>query len=220
MRFKTRPFEVKALGKSDGLGDGQFRALVSVFDNIDSVGDVVRKGAFTKTLGEWADSGNPVPVIWSHRMDDPEYNLGKCLELAETDDGLEIVGELDTEGSPKAALVHRLMQQKRVTQFSFAYDVISGGTIDLDGEKAYELTELKLFEVGPTPVGANQATELLDVKSAGNLEEQLHRLQLKHDALEVEVAELRATRTAAQAPAPVAQVLANPRALDLISLGL
>jgi hypothetical protein len=33
--FKTRPAQIKAAGEDDGLEEGQFRALVSVFGNVD-----------------------------------------------------------------------------------------------------------------------------------------------------------------------------------------
>jgi uncharacterized protein len=165
MLQKQAPVRVKAVGSDDGLADGQFRALVSVFGNEDSYGDVVMPGAFTKTLADWADSGDPIPVYWSHRMDDPDYNLGTVLQATETDQGLEVLAQLDLDGA-KAQQVYRLLKGRRVTQFSFAYDVVSGGWAQTDGREVYQLNELKLYEVGPTPIGANQETELIGVKSA------------------------------------------------------
>lgn len=166
---KSCPAQIKAAGTDDGLLDGQFRAVVSVFDNKDVYGDVVRPGAFADTLAEWAASGDPIPVYWSHRMDDPDYNIGYVIEAKETDQGLEVLAQLDRgpDASTKAAQVYKLLKGRRVSQFSFAYDVIDGSEVKgADGESFNELRQLKLYEVGPTPIGANPATELLAVKAA------------------------------------------------------
>ncbi len=169
MLTKSCSVKVKAVGEEDGVGDGVFEAIVSVFGNVDSYGDRVMKGAFTDTLAEWEKSGNPIPVYWSHRMDDPDYNIGHVLEAKETDQGLWIKAQIDLE-SPKAQQVFRLLKGRRVTQFSFAYDVeayqiVKGAD---DDSSVWELQKLKLYEVGPTPIGANQETELLSVKAAGH----------------------------------------------------
>jgi len=162
---KSRPVQIKAAGVEDGLGEGQFKALVSVFNNIDSTGDMVMPGAFTKTLEEWSASGLSIPVYWSHRMDDPDMNIGDVLEAAETDTGLEVLGQLDVpDGSPKALQAYKLLKGRRTNQFSFAYDVLDGGPVEKDGQEYNELRELKLYEVSTTPIGANDQTELLAVK--------------------------------------------------------
>jgi HK97 family phage prohead protease len=162
--FKTRPAQIKAAGEDDGLEEGQFRALVSVFGNVDSYGDRVMPGAFAKTLAEWAELGDPIPIYWSHQMADPDMNIGYVVSAQETELGLEVLGQLDvTEGSPKAAQAHRLMKGRRVSQFSFAYDVVEQEEVD----GVNELQALKLYEVGPTPIGANDQTELLAVKHSG-----------------------------------------------------
>lgn len=174
MLFKSCPVRVKAAGSDDGLEDGQFEALVSVFGNKDSYGDVVMPGAFTDTLAEWSAKGDPIPVYYSHRMDDPDYNIGYVLEAKETDDGLWVKAQMDTDPEArKAAQVHRLLKGRRVTQFSFAYDIVEGGFETHDGEDVYALKRLKLYEVGPTPIGANDSTELLGVKSAEALAQRI-----------------------------------------------
>jgi hypothetical protein len=68
MQIKTLPAEVKTITGSDP--EGTFEALVSTYA-VDSVGDQVQPGAFTKTLADWGSSGSPLPVIWSHQHDDP-----------------------------------------------------------------------------------------------------------------------------------------------------
>jgi len=166
--------KVKAAGVADGLAEGQFVALVSVFNNEDSYGDVVRPGAFTQTLQEWATKGDDIPVIWAHQWSDPFSHIGRVLKATETLQGLEVTGQIDDlEGddpNPTAKQVYRLLKGRRVTQFSFAYDVGEGGWITDDEHPwggYYELRRLDLHEVGPCLLGVNRETELLAAKAAG-----------------------------------------------------
>lgn len=163
MLTKAAPVRVKA-GEQDGLAEGQFEAIVSVFGNVDSYGDVVMKGAFADDLLEWAKSGNPIPVLWSHMSADPDYHIGEVLEAKETDEGLWVRGQLDLD-APKATQVYRLLKGRRVTQFSFAYDILDAGWGKRDDQDVYELRKLKVYEVGPTLIGANQETRLIGVKA-------------------------------------------------------
>lgn len=170
-RTKECTARVKAAGAADGLQEGQFIALVSVFGNEDSAGDVVVPGAFTQTLADWKASGDPIPVIWSHDWGDPFSHVGVVLEAKETPDGLEVTGQIeDIDTNPTAGQVYRLLKGRRVTQFSFAYDVEEGAWVEGRDEEGdyegwYELRRLKLYEVGPCLVGCNQSTELIAAKA-------------------------------------------------------
>lgn len=192
---KCRPARIKAAGAEDGLADGQFKALVSVFGNKDSYGDVIVPGAFNDSLAEWKSSGDPIPVYWSHQMSDPDMNIGWVVDASETADGLEVLAQLDLEdgASAKAKQVYRLLKGRRVTQFSFAYDVLDGGPVERDGDSFYELRRLKLHEVGPTPIGANQATDLLAVKQAADAARSLSDSTKSVEALREALAAIEAT---------------------------
>ncbi|ONK09443.1 HK97 family phage prohead protease [Streptomyces sp. MP131-18] len=164
MRLKSCPVRIKAAGENEGTEDGVFEAIVAAY-NTDSVGDRIVPGAFAETLAEWKGRGDPIPVLWSHMSADPDYHIGEVLQAEERPEGLWVKARLDLDEGSKAAKVYRLLKGRRVTQFSFAYDITEGSWVDQkDGEPYYELRRLKLYEVGPTLIGANQATELLDVK--------------------------------------------------------
>lgn len=175
MLTKSVPVTHIKAGEEDGLEEGQFEALVSIVGNKDSYGDVVMPGAFDDTLAEWKASGNPIPIIWSHRYDDPENHIGYVIDAAEkTVDGktgLWVKGQLDTDGdATKARQVSRLLRGKRVTQFSFSYDVTDGAMSKSEDLGDYfALNKMKLYEVGPTLIGANQETELLNAKAIQDL---------------------------------------------------
>ncbi|MFV2198453.1 HK97 family phage prohead protease [Nocardiopsis sp. LOL_012] len=174
MRTKSVPVRIKAAGEHEGTEDGVFEAIVAAY-NVDSVGDKISPGAFTKTIAEWTVKGDPIPVIWSHNWVDPDSHIGVVEDIEETDDGLWVKARLDLD-EPRAAKVYRLLKGRRVTQFSFGYEVPPGGGEWVDGKSDdepghYALNEIKLFEVGPCLVGANQHTSLGTVKTGPGLTE-------------------------------------------------
>lgn len=172
-RTKDCKARIKAAGEADGLGAGQFLALVSVFGNEDSMGDVIAPGAFAQVLAEWKASGDPIPVIWAHKWADPFAHIGSVLKATETAEGLEVLAQIeDLDTNPTARHVHGLLKGRRIKQFSFAYEVAEGGWVASDDVVSHphgEYFEIKrfasLFEVGPCLVGANQETELLAAKA-------------------------------------------------------
>lgn len=184
MKLKSAPARFKAAdGTAGGGGLGEFEAIVSVFGNVDSWGDVVKAGAFTDSIAEWKAGPNILPVLWSHRMDDPTYNIGEVIDLAEFEPGADlpdwvdpwvkehgglwVKGRIDTgtDASPIAVHALRLLKTRRVTQFSYAYDEIDSGAVEVNGTEVWELRKLKLYEVSPTQIGANELTDLLAAKA-------------------------------------------------------
>lgn len=163
---KTYSAEFKAIDAARGT----FEAVVSVFGNVDLGGDRVMPGAFTDTLAAWKAKGDPIPVIWSHEWDDPKSHIGVVTEAAERPDlgGLWVRGSMDVDANDRAAYVARLLKQRRVTQFSFGYSTKDSRLVtdENTGETVRELLALDLFEVGPTLLGMNPATQLLEAASA------------------------------------------------------
>lgn len=173
MLTKSIPVTHVKAGEADGLPEGVFEAFVSVFGVKDSYGDVVIPGAFEETLAAWKASGNPIPVIWSHGYFDVSNHIGYLIDAEErTIDGkagLWVKGQLDVGPDPedaKARKAAKLLRGKRVTQFSFSYDILDAGAAKSDelGDY-YELRKLWLFEVGPCLIGVNRETELLNAKA-------------------------------------------------------
>ena len=143
---------------------GTISGYFSTYDRIpDSYGDVIAKGAFAETIRKRKESGHPFPLCWNH-------DLNQIIGSVDPDD-IE-----DTDKGPlmKASFFNtQLAQEKReivksgvVYQFSFAYDVLEAGPVELEnGVKAYELKKLELFEVSIVPVPANPRAEMTDIKA-------------------------------------------------------
>lgn len=142
----------------------------STFDRTpDSYGDIVAPGAFTESLARWAslnEQGKFIPLLYGHNALDPDYNIGRVVSAEEDERGLLITAEFDLS-NPKAVYVRKLVQEGRVYQFSFAYDVLKAGEVELEGGgKAYELQKLEIFEISLVQIPANQNATVEDVKSA------------------------------------------------------
>lgn len=168
MKIKNVPVDPKKVkaGKEDGLAEGECLVYPSTFiRQPDAYGDVVKQGAFANDIERWKESGDVLPGLWGHRMDDPDFYIASTLEEGEDEHGWWVHGLFDLD-HPKAERVYKLVKGRRVTQLSFAYDVIDEGGVELEnGMKANELRELKRYEWSIVPIGANQDTSIVAVKA-------------------------------------------------------
>lgn len=143
---------------------GSISGYFSTYDRIpDSYGDVIAKGAFLETIQKRKESGHPFPLCWNHDLDKIIGSIDPG-EIEETDKGpLMTASFFDT---PLAQEKRELVKSGVVYQFSFAYDVLEAGPVELEnGTKANELRKLDLFEVSIVPIPANPRAEMTDVKS-------------------------------------------------------
>ena len=157
-RFKD--FDVQYKDEGTGSIEGYASTWIR---KADSWGDVVAKGAFTKTLKERWNGGKDIPFLWSHKMDDLKAFIGTAA-ADEDDKGLHFIATFDD--TEEAQKVRQLYKDGRLRKFSFAYDVLKSGMVTLeDGNKANELQELDLFEISAVTVPANDDASVVDVKS-------------------------------------------------------
>lgn len=213
MLTKQHVTRVKAHKDADGKPTGEVTAVVSVFGNVDVVGDRVVKGAFAKSLAEWKDSGDPIPMVWSHDWSNPMSHIGAWdpAKAIETDEGLELTGTVDIgKGNPVADQAYRLMAEKRVREFSFAYDVHDEKSA-ADG--ANELLDLGLIEAGPTLKGANSETRLLAAKALERSAKVGRALSAKNESTLREAAD--ALDAASKSIKSVLASLGEPKSADV-----
>lgn len=160
MKHKTKEFSVKYADEGNGKIEGYASTWIR---KADSYGDVVKQGAFTRTLKERWNGGKGIPLLWAHRMDDLAAFIGKA-DADEDEKGLHFVAEFDD--TEEAQRVRELYKDGRLKSFSFAYDVKAAGQVTLeDGAKANELQDLDLYEISCVTVPANDDANVLDIKS-------------------------------------------------------
>lgn len=144
---------------------GSFIGYAAIFNNVDSVGDMVQPGAFTKSLENFGVDGAGIACYWGHQMNDPMKCIGWTTSAVQDERGLKVAVDLDLE-NPVAAQVYRLMQKGVLNQMSFAYAVKDYEWVTTaDGQEYCFLKELDIHEVSVVQVGANRETELLSVKN-------------------------------------------------------
>jgi HK97 family phage prohead protease len=142
---------------------GIVKGYASYFDNKDSDNDVIKAGAYKKTIEE---NGDRVKYYYQHKLDKP---LGKINELYEDEKGLMFVAEI-----AKTTLgmdVLELMKAGVITENSVGIMPIQKDI--KEGHR--ELTEVKLYEISAVSLAANDQAKILDVKSEENVKDTLKR---------------------------------------------
>lgn len=169
IEYKTL-HEVKAAPDSDGKM--RFSGYLACFDNVDSCGDVIVKGAFTKTLRD--HKSLPVPVLeqhggWSMTSGDLTP-IGYYESLKEDDTGLYAEGVLFT--TPRGKDMHTLLREapKGAMGQSIGYRTVKQRIPDAaetrkTGVMRY-LEEIKLYEGSIVTFPANKKARVEDVKAA------------------------------------------------------
>ena len=131
-------------------------------DHADSAGDVIRKGAFLKSIQKRKESGHPFALCFNH---DFSVIVGRVTEIGEDDYGAWFKASFfPTE---KAQEIREFVKTGVLWQFSFAYDVIDQEKVKAeDGSMVNELRELDLFEISIVTVPANDRAIVTDIKTA------------------------------------------------------
>lgn len=145
-------------------GNGMLEGYASTWiRKQDSYGDVVKEGAFAKSLEERWNGGKGIPVLWAHKGDDLDAYIGKA-DADEDEKGLHFVMQFDD--TPEAQRVRELYRDGRLSKFSFAYDILEDGMVTLDdGFNAHELREVDIFEISCVLVPANDDAGVVSVKN-------------------------------------------------------
>lgn len=141
----------------------------------DAYSDVVRKGAFAKCLARLKAEGIKIPLIWSHQLDNLNSYIGTA-EAEEDEKGLHFVATF--EDTPEAQKVRQMYMDRRLSKFSFAYNIIDEAPVILaDGRKANELRELEIFEISCVLVPANSDATVTSIKA--------DKIETKEDSEEI-----------------------------------
>lgn len=157
--FELKTIEIKA-EVSELKEDGTFQGIASVYGIEDLTGDVIDKGAFTKTLKE----NNPIPILWQHRQDEV---IGKGT-LKEWQGKLLVSAELDMD-DPVAQKAYRKLKKGLLDGLSIGFQTVKATMEEIEngGQMKYirHITELKLFEVSVVTFPALPAARVTRVKN-------------------------------------------------------
>lgn len=176
---KSFPFELEEKGID--LEERTFAGYAAVCGNLDDGGDIIKSGAFKKTLAERGPDSpkNRVKIFWCHDIYQP---IGKPIELREVPRGKlpaslreaypSATGGLFVKGQisrvPKGDEALTLMHDSVLNEMSIMFDSVKEAYEDDEetGMSARHLNEIKLYATDPIPIAMNAATTIVAVKSA------------------------------------------------------
>lgn len=173
-KIKTFGLEVKDID----VQTRRVKVALSAFNNIDSDGDIIRFGAFAKSIQERGPESTSNRKIAYLRHHDWEHPIGVWQSLEETHDHLIGVGDIGRSTKANDAFLD--YQDGLIREHSIGFNFIADklNVIDVDGMQVREATEVFLWEGSAVTFGANSLTPTLDV-SKGNRIELLEKINQK-----------------------------------------
>jgi hypothetical protein len=145
--IKSFGFEVKA------VDDNHFEGYASVFRNVDSYGDVIEPGAFTKTLQE----SKRVKVLWQHDWNIP---IGRPVQMSEDNHGLYVKAKISATDEGKRAMI--LMKDGVIDELSIGFNTVKDEWDKQNNVR--RIKEVKLWEFSPVTFAANEQAMITGVK--------------------------------------------------------
>lgn len=158
--MKTKVYKSEIMDVADR---GIVTIAISKFDNTDLMGDVVRKGAFTKTFQE---GGNRIKHVIDHTLKAASV-VGLPIKMYETSTHAVVESALNLEKQISRDLFsdYKFFQANGKTlEHSYGYQTIQAGKSATAGG-GEEILELKMYEYSTVAMGANSETPLLSIKS-------------------------------------------------------
>lgn len=159
-----KPLEFKAGSPVEDV-DMQERVITfhaSAFDNTDSDNDIMRRGAYTKTIAENGPAGkNRIMHLYQHACDKV---ISKPFELIEDAKGLLVRTKFpDTD---LAEEILKLYDAGVLTEHSVGIQVVKAVWPDGEGPgRLREIQEVRLYEVSTVTWGANEQALLVGTKA-------------------------------------------------------
>ena len=157
---KNCGLEIKDLDLAKNTVTGYFAS----FNTLDSDGDVITKGAFSKSIQENGPKSNSPRIahLLQHR---PHDTIGKLLELEEDGVGLRFVSKLSESTKGRDTLIQ--YQEGILQEHSVGFNTIKSNR---DHKEHNEITEARLWEGSTVTWGANENTPVINIKGLSKVD--------------------------------------------------
>jgi|32_taG_2_1085360.scaffolds.fasta_scaffold04027_6 HK97 family phage prohead protease len=163
-RLSCQLVEIKADGDANS-NEGEFSGYGATFGNLDHTGDIIKAGAFAKSLNDWGMKGE-LPFLFAfHDMSRP---IGDWLEMREDEKGLYVRGRLWTKGDRRiedAVMAYNMLRGTGRKNLSIGYRVKDYEMQESVNGSVRILKEIDLIEVSIVPIPANDMAKITAVKS-------------------------------------------------------
>ena len=173
---KTLDLKIEDIDEKNRIVKGYFAS----FNTIDSDDDVIRPGAFTKSILENGPNAPGNRKIAHLRNHDWDRQIGNILELEEDEFGLKFVSKLgeSTQGNDALLDYEAEILREHSIGFNYIWDkvkYIEDSPFSENGH--FDIFEVKLWEGSGVTFGANSLTPVIDAaKNSGDNTELLDRI--------------------------------------------
>ena len=141
---------------------GTFTGHAAIFGNVDRGGDIIKRGAFKRTLRERKTTGRPLKMMYRHR--EP---IGVFTSIKEDTKGLLVEGRPLIEEVQLAAEAAALMKIGALDELSIGFETVES-EIDKKGNRI--LLDIELHEVSLVPFAMNPKAQVTSVKTLDEFE--------------------------------------------------
>ena len=149
--YKTIQFKLSDYNEEEGI----FSGYGAVFSNVDSGGDIIEPGAFTKTIAEGVGR---VKILSGHN--ESLLPIGIPLELREDENGLFIKAKISDTTLGRD--VRTLIRDGVLGELSIGYDPVN---FEYDADGFRHLKEVKLWEISVVTWAMNDQAVITDYKA-------------------------------------------------------
>lgn len=167
LETKSLNIEIKA------EGEGIITAYAAAFGNTDSYGDVIQRGAFTKTVTERKDK---VKVLYNH---DYYSNLPVGKPVSMIEDSYGLLTSTKMSQTQMGQDIYTLAQEGALDSMSIGYSAVKAEYPDDSVARTSGIwrmiTEAKLYEYSFVPFPANESAVITGIKSGADLEREIKR---------------------------------------------
>ena len=164
----------------------QVAVYLSRFDNIDADNDMIKKGAFAKSIqerGPESESNRKIAYLRHHEWD---KQIGKWLKLEEDEKGLFAIGQLGRSSDGEDAWLD--YEDGIIREHSIGFQYIQDKLRWIDDSNTpnggyWMVSEVKLYEGSAVTFGANDLTEVVDVMKSENRVEYADKIAQEVEAV-------------------------------------
>jgi hypothetical protein len=153
-QLKFKNFQIAETKASDD-GGMIIKGYGAFFDNIDSYGDVIKRGAFAETIEQ---RKGRIAFCYQHDIWNP---IGKIKEISEDDKGLYI--EVKLSAAEKD--IQTKVKEGILQEMSIGYRTMSSEKEVLGEIEVNALTKIMLFEISLVTIAANPLARVEGMKS-------------------------------------------------------
>lgn len=180
-RFLCHSIELKFA--EDGGEAMTFAGYGAVFDNRDSYGDVIVKGAFKDTLREAKKTGQWPAMLLQHGLGLTTQDMmpiGVWTRLEEDDKGLLVEGKLaDTPRGREVYTLMKMTPRPAIDGLSIGYRAKEFVVGTKPEEPRRQLKKVELLEISPVTFPANPESRVRSVKAAQMTEREIERVLMQ-----------------------------------------